>query len=251
MPRLSLKTLRSMKNPPAEDASPALSPEGQALLEEVDRLAGEVLAPEKVPPEPMGRGLAINIRRTAAAFYAVTVVFCVLLSIVWLLNAFAPNGVLGVRFFVEPTNAMPQAPYGSLLITVTRPSGRIKKGDIITYYALPGEPDTRLTRIVDERLENNGIPIFRTKRTANAAPDSMLINMTHILGVKLAVIPYAGHVISFMQTYAWGFAVLAGALTVSAVVMRIWASKEHPELKHMIKKKKAKKGRKGRVEHAV
>ena len=146
---------------------------------------------------------------------------------------------------------MPQAPYGSLLITVTRPSGRIKAGDIITYYALPGEPDTRLTRIVDARLENNGIPIFRTKRTENAAPDSMLINMTHILGVKLAVIPYAGHVISFMQTYAAGFAVLAGALTVAAVVMRLWANKEHPEIKHMIKKKRAQKGRKGRVRHVV
>ena len=227
-----------------------LSPEGQALLEEVDQLAGDVLAPEKAPPEPMGRKLAMNIRRTAGAFYIVTAVFCVLLAVTLFLNAFAANGVLGVRFFVEPTNAMPQAPYGSLLITVTRPSGRINKDDIITYYALPGEPDTRLTRIVDERLENNGIPIFRTKRAADAAPDSMFINMTHILGVKLAVIPYAGHVISFMQTYAAGFAVLSGALTVAAVVMRLWADKEHPEIKRMIKKKKAKKGRKGRVQHA-
>jgi len=245
----STKTLPFKKNRPAGDASAVLSPEGQALLEEVDLLAGDVLAPEKVPPAPMGRRLAVNIRKTAGAFYIVTVVFCVLLTITWLLNAFAPNGVFGMRFFVEPTNAMPQAPYGSLLITVTRPSGRINTGDIITYYALPGEPDTRLTRIVDARLEINDIPVFRTKRAANAAPDSMLINMTHILGVKLAVIPYAGHVISFMQTYAWGFAVLAGSLAVSAGVLRLWAGREHPELKH--KKKKAGKGIKGRVRHAA
>ena len=248
MPRLNLKSKKAVT--PGEGPA-ALSPEGQALLEEVDLLAGDVLAPEKVPPAPMGRRLAVNIRKTAGAFYIVTVVFCVLLTITWLLNAFAPNGVFGMRFFVEPTNAMPQAPYGSLLVTVMRPSGRINPGDIITYYALPDEPDTRMTRIVDERLENNDIPIFRTKRAANAAPDSILINMTNIQGVKLAVIPYAGYVISFMQTYAWGFAVLAGALAVSAVVLRLWVSKEHPELKQLLKKKRAKKGRKGRVQHAA
>jgi len=250
MPRLSLKTFHSKKNiSPGDAEETALSPEGRAMLEEVDQLAEEVLAPEKVPPEPLSRKAAVNIRKTAGAFYAATVVFCLLLGVTFLLNAFAANGVLGLRFFVEPTNAMPQAPYGSLLITVTRPSGRIRPGDIITYYSLPGDPSTRLTRIVDERLENNGIPLFRTKRTANAAPDSMLINMTHILGVKLVVIPYVGHLISFMQTYAAGFAVLAGSLTVSAAVMRLWVNREHPELKQVLKKKKAKKGRKGRVQH--
>jgi len=244
--------LKQKKN--ISPGDPSLSPQGQALLEEVDQLAEDVLAPVKVSPETMSRKLAVNIRKTAGVFYAVTVLFCVLLAITWLLNAFAPNGVFGVRFFVEPTNAMPQAPYGSLLITVTRPSGRIAPGDIITYYALPGDPGSRLTRIVDERLENNDIPLFRTKRAGNAAPDSMLINMTHILGVKLAVIPYAGHVVSFMQIYAWGFAVLAGALAVSAAVMRLWASKEYPGLKQIIKtekKKKAKKANKGRVRNAA
>jgi len=229
-----------------------LSPEGQALLEEVDQLAEEVLAPEKEPPVPMSRKYAVNIRKTAGAFYIVTVALCLLLGVTGLLNAFAANGVLGVRFFVELTDAMPQAPYGSLLVTVTRPSGRINPGDIITYYALPGEPDTRLTRIVDERLDDSDKPLFRTKRAADATPDSMLINMSHILGVKRAVIPYAGRVVSFVQTYAWGFAVLAGALTVSAAVLRLWAGREHPELKTLrsIKKKKAKKGRKGRGQHA-
>ena len=225
-----------------------LSPEGQALLEEVDQLAEEVLAPEKEPPVPMSRKYAVNIRKTAGAFYIVTVALCLLLGVTGLLNAFAANGVLGVRFFVELTDAMPQAPYGSLLVTVTRPSGRINPGDIITYYALPGDPGSRLTRIVDERLESNDLPLFRTKRAGDAAPDSMLINITHILGVKLAVIPLAGHVVSFLQTYAAGLAVLAGALTVSAAVLRLWANREFPELKQ--KKKKAKKRRKGRVQHA-
>ena len=235
-----------------------LSPEGQALLEEVDQLAGEVLAPVKDPPEPMTQRHAMNLRKTAGAFYAATVVLCVLLAVTLLLGAGAPNGVFGVRFFVEPTNAMRgQVPYGSLLITVTRPSSRIRPGDIITYYALPGQPDTRLTRIVDEQLENNNVPLFRTKRAGDAAPDSMLISMSNILGVKLAVIPYAGHAVSFLRTYAAGIAVLAGALCVAAAALRLWVDREHPELKRMLKlirirkKKKAKKGRKGRVRNAV
>ena len=226
-----------------------LSPEGRAFLDEVDSLAGEVLEPEKQQPESMSQKHAVNIKKTAAALYGVTVVLCLLLGVALLLNAFAANGVMGLRFFVEPTNVMlRQVPYGSLLVTVTRPSGKIAPGDIITYYALPGDPGSRLTRIVDERLESNGLPIFRTKRAGDAAPDSMLINMTHILGVKLAVIPLAGHVVSFLQTYAAGLAVLAGALTVSAAVLRLWANREFPELKQ--KKKKAKKRRKGRVQHA-
>ena len=240
-----------MRNLPHLNQS--LSPEGRALLEEVEQLADEVLAAEKEPPATMTQAHARNIRKAANALFSAMVALSLLLSITALLNRFSANGVMGMRFFVEPTNAMlRQVPRGSLLITVTRASNRIEPGDIVTYYALPGEPDTRLTRIVDERLDDSDKPLFRTKRAADATPDSMLINMSHILGVKRAVIPYAGRVVSFVQTYAWGFAVLAGALTVSAAVLRLWAGREHPELKTLrsIKKKKAKKGRKGRGQHA-
>ena len=222
------------------------------MLEEIDRLAGDVLSAEaaKPPPEPMSEKYARNMRKTADAFYIVTVIFSLLLGIALLLNTFAADGVFGLRFFVEPTKVMlGEVPYGSLLVTVTRPSSRIAPGDVVTYYALPGDPGSRLTRIVDERLENGGIPLFRTKAAGNAAPDSMTINMTHILGVKLLVIPYAGHAASFMQTYAWGFAVLAGALCVAAAALRAWAAHERPGLKRG-KGKRAKKRRKGRVLHA-
>ena len=225
---------------------PVLSPQGQALVEEVDQLAEEVLAPEKEPPAPMTGRQAKNMRRTANAFYFVTVALGLLLGVTLLLNAFAANGVMGVRFFVEPTNAMRgQVPYGSLLITATRPSSRIKPGDIITFN-VQDTPGARLTRIVDECLVSNEIPLFRTKRAGDAAPDSMLINITNVLGVKLAVIPGAGYVISFVQAYAAGLAVLAASLLISAVVLRRWVNREHPELK---KKHKAK--HRGRVRHGL
>jgi len=244
MPRLNLKLKK-------EDAS-ALSPEGRALVEEVEQLADEVLAAEKDTPETMTLPQAKSIRAAGGIFYGVTVALCLLLGVMLLLNAFAANGVMGLRFFVEPTNAMlRQVPRGSLLITVMRSSGKIRPGDIITYNVLPDKPDvpgTRLTRIVAERLESNGKVVFHTKRAGDAAPDSMPINMTHILGVKLAVLPGVGYVISFAQTYAAALSVLAGALCVSAAVMRLWANREHPELKD---RKRRKAGHKGRVQHAI
>ena len=220
-------------------------------MEEVDQLAGEVLAPVKEPPAPMTRRQAGNLRRTANGFYCAVVALGFLLGVMLLLNTFASNGVLGVRFFVETTNAMlKQVPRGSLLVTVTRASDKIHPGDIITYYAVRGEPGTRLTRIVHERVENNDndLPLFRTKRGGDAGPDSMLINITHILGVKLAVLPGVGYVISFLQAYGWGLAILAGALLVSAAALRRWANREHPDLK---KKKRKRLQRKGRERHAL
>jgi len=229
-----------------------LSPEGLALVMEVEQLADELLAPEKELAEPMTRNHARTMRRVANGFYCAVVALSLLLGVTLLLNAFAVNGVMGLRFFVEPTNAMlKQVPYGSLLITVMRPSDKINPGDIITYNVLQDKdnrdiPGTRLTRIVDERLVSNNITIFRTKRAGDAAPDSIPINMSNILGVKVAVIPLAGHVVSFIQTYAAGLAVLAAALCVAAVVLRRWAGLEHPGLK----RKRGKKRRRGLVRHA-
>ena len=242
MPRLSLNLKKK------KAGGPALSPQGKALVEEVDQLAGEVLAPEEDPPAPMTTRQAKNMRKTANAFYFTTAALGLFLGVTLLLNAFAANGVMGVRFFVEPTNAMRgQVPYGSLLVTATRPSSRIKPGDIITFNVQDTPvPGARLTRIVAECLESNGKPVFRTKRTGDAAPDSMLINMTHILGVKVAVIPRAGFVVSFIQTYAAGLAVLAAALCIAAVLLRRWANREHPELK-----KKRRRKHRGRVRHGI
>ncbi len=236
-----VKILRHLEKKTTE-----LSPEARAFIDEVDQLAGEVLVADKELAMPISREHAKRMKTLANVFYVVVVVLGLLVGFVLLLNRYASNGILGMRFFVEQTNAMnTTVPRGSLLVTVTRSSEKIKKNDIITYYAVQTDPDTRLTRIVDECLKTNGIPFFRTRRAGSAQPDSMLINMTNILGVKLAIIPYAGYVISFIQTYAYGFAVLAAAMCVAAIALRRWSFKEHPEMK-----KKRKKKNKGKVRHA-
>ena len=206
---------------------PAVSQEGQAILDEIDLLADEMLsdAPDQnmlfvAPPTKRG---AKRLKRAVAALFTGAVILSLLLTVMLLLNQFAANGVGGVRFFVEHTDAMrPVIPRGSLLVTRYRAPAKIKQGDIITYYAVPGERGTRLTRIVEGSAEHNGKYTYTTRRASSQQLDSIRINHTYVLGVKLLVIPYFGYVISFVRLYAWGFAVIAAAMCVAAVLLRRW-----------------------------
>ena len=204
-----------------------LSEEGQAFVAEVEALAEEVWVdgPEIVhamsaPPEGP---LAKTARRMANAFLVAALALCLLLTAMLVFTGFS-GGLFGLRFFVEPTNAMaPVIPRGSLLITRSRSPEQINAGDVITYYALPQEPESRLTRMVEERTGSAGNYLFRTVRPGDdVQPDSIVINAASILGVRLVALPYAGYVISFLQIYAIAVAVLAAALFVAAVLLRMW-----------------------------
>ena len=223
MPHLNEET----KDVVLPEEGPALSEEGLAFVAEVEALADEVWVdgPEIIhamsaPPEGT---LAKAARRVANAFFISSLVLCLLLTITLVFSGF-PGGLFGLRFFVEPTNAMaPMIPRGSLLITRNRRPEQINPGDVITYYALPQEPESRLTRIVEERSGSAGNYLFRTVRPGDdAQPDSIVINATSILGVRLMAVPYAGFVLSFLRIYAVAIAVLAAALCVAAVLLRKW-----------------------------
>ena len=201
-------------------------------MEEVVQLGDAVLADAQPPVEPAyaappGPRGARSVRRTANTFYFLAVGLCLLLAVTLFLNKTSLNGVGGLCFFVETDDAMrPLIKRGSLLVTVYRRPADIVPGNIITYYAVRNDPDSRLTRIVDERLEDasrgEGNTRFRTKRAADALPDSILINATNIRGVKLFALPGVGYVISFLQTYAYGLAVVAVALCLAAFLLRRW-----------------------------
>lgn len=203
-----------------------LSPQGEAFVEEVDHLAGEVwdentvtLAMAVVPNDKKAR----NIKRLANALFGTGVLICLLMAVVLVLNTF-PGGVFGLRFFVEPTDAMaPVIARGDMLVTLNRAPERIGPGDVITYYALPGQPDSRLTRMVHERTGSGNRIYFRTRRPeAGAEHDSLEIPAAQVLGVRVAVLPRAGFVLSFLHTHAWAIAVLAAALCIAAVLLRKW-----------------------------
>lgn len=223
-----MKSLPPIREPGPERPQPGISPAGEAFVEEVVQLSADVLAHAPPPPQPaydlpLSQRKARRVKVVANAFFGLAVLLLLLLAVTLFLNKTSPNGVGGVCFFVEPTDAMkPLITRGSLLITVHRSPADIQPGDIITYYAMRGDPDTRLTRIVAERLDDGGRgnPMFRTKRAADALPDSILINSTYIRGVKRAALPGVGYVVSFLQTYAEGLAVVAVALGVAAVLLR-------------------------------
>ena len=203
-----------------------LSPQGKAFVDEVDLLADEVwdensitLAMAVVPDDNKAR----KIKRIANAFFAAGLFVCLVLSFVLALNVF-PGGMFGLRFFVEPTDAMaPVIERGALLVTVSRAPEHIATGDVITYYALPGQPGSRLTRVVYARTGSGANTQFQTTRPgAGLAADSVAVPAEQVLGVRVAVMPRAGFVLSFLHTYAVAIAVLAAALCVAAVLLRKW-----------------------------
>ncbi|MCL2195251.1 MAG: hypothetical protein FWB76_04800 [Oscillospiraceae bacterium] len=203
-----------------------LSPQGEAFVEEVDELADEVwdentvtLATAVVPNANKAR----NIKRLANALFGLGVGVCLLLAVVLVLNTF-PGGLFGLRFFVEPTDAMsPMVARGDVLVTTNRSPERITAGDVITYYALPGQPNSRLTRVVHERVGSGANLHFRTRRPeVGAEHDSLEIPAAQVIGVRVAVVPRAGFVLSFLHTHAWAIAVLAAALCLACVLLRKW-----------------------------
>ena len=213
---------------------PPISAEGQVLVDEIDHLADDVLvdSPDETmlfvaPPTKRG---AKRLKIAVHVLFAGAALICLLLMSMLLLNRFARNGVGGMRFFVEHTDAMrPEISRGALLITTYRSPANINKGDIITYYAIPGDRDTRLTRIVESVTEADGVYTYTTRRAATKEQlDSIRIDHTYVLGVKLFAIPLFGYVISFMYLYGWGFAVLAAAMLIAAIMLRRWLKDKSP-----------------------
>ena len=205
----------------------ALSPEGKAFIKEINALADEVWDDKSdivhALADPPDETRAKKTKRVSNAFFIAALFLCLLLTTMFLVTGF-PGGLFGLRFFVEPTDAMaPDIPRGTLLITVNRRPDQINPGDLITYNALPDDPQSRMTRIVNERVGETPNYRFVTRRVGDAAPpDSIVVNPTNILGVGIARLPYAGYVISFLQLYAIGFAVLAAMLCLAAVLLRKW-----------------------------
>ncbi len=207
-------------------------------MREIEDLADDVLDEENeagdgLPPPAFNLTLAaarraLQVRILANVFLYLFLVFTLLLSVSALLSKTALGGIGGLRFFIEQTDAMaPAIRRGALLVTVNRKPSEIKKGDVITFEVMEGQQDSRLTRVVQERLDNynqGGMTFFRTVRPeAGAQPDSIAVNQTNVRGVKIAALPNAGFLIAFINTYAAAIAVLAAALCCAAVLLRRWA----------------------------
>jgi hypothetical protein len=140
------------------------------------------------------------------AFYGGVSAFFLLLAAL-LCNALFPVvGFLGLHFFVEKTDMMaPEAPRGSLLITVRKAQQKIEAGDVITFRAIEGDARTRLTRVVAGKFEDPLRPnmiYFETESLAPQHTDSFTVNGTQILGVKLAALSGVGAVLESIGTYS-------------------------------------------------
>jgi hypothetical protein len=165
-----------------------------------------------------GKRLAANI-----VFY-VGCTFSLLFAIVLLLNATPVFGVFGIHFYTELTDAMaPEIPRGSLLVTMRKNPEAIQPGDVVTFQTIEGLPDSRLTRVVSERVSNPVSPnmvFYRTKNDRAPEKETFLLNQTNILGVKILVLPGAGYVLSAARIAALPLMGICAGGGLLAVILR-------------------------------
>ncbi|MDR1735129.1 MAG: hypothetical protein LBR73_09675 [Oscillospiraceae bacterium] len=157
--------------------------------------------------------------------FGVSVVGSLLLSLALLMNSASHVGVLGLHLYTEVTDAMsPDIPAGSLLITVRKKVDKIQPGDIITFATAAGKEDSRLTRVVADKVSLSGGSAvnvaFLTKTPKSTSFDAIQPNYTNILGVKLLSIPGAAWILLYIRNYSWVAALLTAGACISIVAVR-------------------------------
>lgn len=106
--------------------------------------------------------------------------------------------LLGWDVYVVQSGSMePQIPTGSVIYTKAPDIENLQKGDIITFKLAGGKVATH--RI--DSVEGSGQTLsFITKGDANDAVDANPVLPGNIIGEYVAVIPYAGYIINYVQS---------------------------------------------------
>ena len=99
----------------------------------------------------------------------------------------------GMRMYVVLTGSMhPSLPAGSLIIT--SPKQTYVPGDIISFT------NPRSRAIVTHRIVSVTKDTYTTKGDRNASRDFEPVHISEIVGRVMVVIPYVGHLVSFIKT---------------------------------------------------
>jgi signal peptidase I len=99
-------------------------------------------------------------------------------------------------FTVQSGSMEPTIKTGSLIFV--KPLSDYSIGDIITRRTL--DPKVTVTHRIQERTEQNGTIIFKTKGDANQAEDSEFVDRESVVGKVLLWIPYLGYPVGFART---------------------------------------------------
>jgi|GEM_PF-4288680 len=147
-----------------------------------------------------------------------------LLNVVLIYNICGANNNLpGFAIFSIRSQSMQDTiPQNSLIVTTKTAASDIKIGDVITFHRV-GE-ELPITHKVTEVLDGVALgdkPSFRTKGTANAAPDNEIVYARDLVGKVAFHIPVIGGVLDFIAQNL--ILTLAIILTlIAAIVLVAW-----------------------------
>ena len=126
----------------------------------------------------------------------------------------SPYAVLGRS--MEPALAQ-----GSLVIARPVDPMSIRTGDVITYQLEPGRPTVVTHRVVQQGIDADGKPVFRTQGDANDIPDKAWVQAVQVRGEQWYVLPDLGYLNRWLSggVREWGVLAAGGGLALYAAYM--------------------------------
>lgn len=153
-----------------------------------------------------------RMERRNKVFTVVGIVLCVMLIPILIINC-----TLIVKSYIEPdetpdfagvlplivlTDSMyPDIKSGDLIFAKTTDAGKVKVGDVISFYAPQDNYKTIWTHQVIDIIQNDGGLYFQTKGVNNPTADAKLVPADKLVGAYSGVrLAGVGNVAVFMQT---------------------------------------------------
>lgn len=144
---------------------------------------------------------------TRRILHVVGVVILIASVVPFVLYAVPEAGGADHGFVVTSESMSPAIPLGSIVLVDEKGTEAYEHGDVITFET-EGDPAPTTHRIQDVRQTDDG-QVFVTKGDANDDPDSSPVDPEQVIGNVVLTIPYAGHVILFVNSRFGFFAFIA------------------------------------------
>lgn len=144
---------------------------------------------------------------TRRILHVVGVVILIGSLIPFVLYAVPEAGGADHGFVVTSESMSPAIPLGSIVMVDEKGTEAYEQGDVITFET-ERDPAPTTHRIQDVRPTDDG-QVFVTKGDANEDPDSSPVDPGQVIGEVVLTIPYAGHVVLFVNSRYGFFAFIA------------------------------------------
>lgn len=171
-----------------------------------------------------GRGVAMSKQKDSYLGGALRAVEWLVVAVVLAaaLAAVVVPRLAGATPYAVMTGSMrPHMPPGALVVVRPVSMDDVEVGSVITYQPQPGDPSVITHRVVATGIDTRGREIVWTQGDANDVRDPVAVHHRQIRGEVWYVVPYLGHLTSFLDAQARevGVLVLAAALLLYAAVM--------------------------------